>query len=287
MKRILVATDFSERSDRAVRRATLLAHAHAASITLVRIVDDDQPKRLLRVEKDEATAILAQQARSLREIDGVDCDYRLVLGEPFAAIVQAAREEAADLIVIGPHRRRLLRDVFIGTTAERTIRESTLPVLMANSVPAGAYRHVLVAVDLSECSADALRAVGSLGLNAHAAVSVVHLFDAPARALMSRAALTDDQIADHLAEEETRAESELSHFLRNMAFETVGRVLKVNDGSPAHVIGEAAREISADLVVVGTHGRTGVTKLLLGSVAEAVLRLADRDVLAVPPVRAA
>lgn len=287
MKRMLVATDFSERSDRAVRRATLLAHAHVASMTLVRAVDDDQPRRLLRVEKDEATAILAQQARSLREIDGIDCEYRLALGEPFAAIVRTAREEGADLIVIGPHRRQLLRDVFIGTTAERTIRESTLPVLMANSVPASAYRHVLVAVDLTESSADAVKAVGSLGLDAHAAVSVVHVFHAHARALMSRAAATDEQIADHLAEEELRARAKLSAFLRELAVESVGSVLKVDDGSPAHIIGQVARELSADLVVVGTRGRTGVAKLLLGSVAEEVLRMSDRDVLAVPPARAA
>ena len=74
VKTILVATDSSSRSDRAVRRATLLAKELGASLSLVHVVDDDQPGRIVDAEREAAAAVLHDQARSLREIDGVDCE---------------------------------------------------------------------------------------------------------------------------------------------------------------------------------------------------------------------
>lgn len=136
MKNICVATDLSPRSDRAVRRATVLARTYESTVTLVHVIDDDQPKRIIEAERGAASILLGEQARSLREIDGLSCDYIIVLGNAFAGIANAAAEVRSNLIVIGPHRRQALKDVFVGTTAERTIREATCPILMANGVPA-------------------------------------------------------------------------------------------------------------------------------------------------------
>jgi len=283
MKRILVATDFSARSDRAIRRATLLARTYGSSMTVVHVIDDDQPQRIVRAEREASTELLSEQARSLREIDGVDCDYSIIVGNAFDGIAKAAGETKCDLLVIGSHRRQALTDVFVGTTAERTIRASSAPVLMANGVPAGPYQHALVAVDLSDCSADAVRAVTALGLEKHADVSVIHVFDAPGTALIARGSMTEKQVMDYLAHEEARASGELKAFLAALEFHPTRRIVKYNSSSAAQTIGAVAHEISADLVVVGTHGRTGLRKLLLGSIAEEVLRTADHDVLAVPP----
>lgn len=280
---ILVATDFSSRSDRAIRRATLISRACKADLLLIHVVDDDLPSRIVRAEQEQATVLLDEQARSLRDVDGVDCRYRVALGVPYEAIVAVSEETDAELTVIGPHRRAALRDVFVGTTAERTIRTSRRPILMANGTPAGAYRHILVAVDLSDCSADAVRAVKRLGLAAGAAVSVVHVFDAPGTALLKRSAMTAEEIKDYVAGEEARAAGELATFLGGLGFSPIRRIVKLNETSTAAAICDAAREASADLIVVGTRGRTGVAKMLLGSVAEALLRVATCDVLAVPP----
>ncbi|SLN65891.1 universal stress protein [Oceanibacterium hippocampi] len=285
MQRILLATDFSERSDRAARRATLLAKTTGASLALVHVVDDDRPKRIFEAEQRAAEALLAEQARSFREIDGLSCTSRIVMGDPFEGIAAAVRETDADLLVVGPHRRQVLRDVFIGTTAERTIRASERPVLMANGVPAGPYRHVLVAVDLSECSATAIRALQKLGLGSKCVVSVVHIFDAPAASLMVRASSTKEGIRNYLEDEKERVSGELAAFLNDIGLKPKRRILKHNETSIAHTIAATVREANADLVVVGTVGRTGVAKVLLGSVAEKVLRRADFDILAVPPVR--
>ncbi|GER06685.1 hypothetical protein GCM10007972_13080 [Iodidimonas muriae] len=286
MKKILVATDFSERSDRAIRRATLLARTFDAALLLVHVIDDDQPQRIVRAEQQASADLLAAQTRSLREVDGLRCEFRIVFGEPFEGITQLAREANADLLVIGPHRRQALKDVFVGTTAERIIRSSDRPVLMANATPAGPYRHGLVASDLSECSGDALNAVQSLGLSQHMKVSLIHVFDAVALWAQSRASLSEDEVKDYLDDEEERAAAELSAFLAKLGLDPMPQILKPATAPVAQVISSVARDIATDLVIVGTHGRTGIAKMLLGSVTEELLRAADRDVLAVPPRRA-
>jgi len=283
VKKIMVATDFSARSDRAIRRATILARTFDASMTLVHVVDDDQPERIVRAEQTMTAALLREQAASLRQIDGVVCDSQVVLGDPFEGLAKAAAELLPDLLVLGPHRRQALRDVFVGTTAERAIRASVQPVLMANGVPAQAYRRVLVAVDLSDCSAVAVRCVAELGLDKHTAVFVTHVFDAPGTSVLAGASMTADQTRDYLAAEEGRAAEALATFLRDQSFVATRQITRHCDATTAMTILAIARETSADLVVVGTHGRSGVSKLLIGSVAEEVLRSADCDVLAAPP----
>jgi nucleotide-binding universal stress UspA family protein len=283
MKMILVATDFSARSDRAMRRAILLAKSLDASMSIVHVVDDDQPDRLISAEREAASALLVEQARTVSTTDGVTCDFSVVLGDAFEGIAKAAADIGPDLVVIGPHRRQALKDVFVGTTAERTIRESGWPVLMANGVPAGTYRQVMIAVDFSDCSGDAVRAATSLGLDRHAATSLIHVFDAPGTGLLYRASVAEDQIEAYLADEEQRAARDLRAFGDGLAFNPTQWIVKRNAGSAAGTISAAAREVSADLVVVGTRGSTGIPRLLLGSVAEEVLRTAHCDVLAVPP----
>lgn len=92
MKTIMVATDFSERSDRALRRATLLARQFGASSALIHVVDDDQPRRIVDSERDEAEQLLRRMAATLGDVDGVGCEARVILASPFAGIVKAVEE---------------------------------------------------------------------------------------------------------------------------------------------------------------------------------------------------
>ena len=143
MNNILVATDFSERSDRALRRASLLARQRNARLTLLHVVDDDQPQTIVKAEQQEAAALLEQTAATLQQHDALQCQTRLVLGSPFAGITSVAASIKPDLLVIGSHRRQILREVFVGTTAERTIRTAVCPVLMVNASPTTNYQHIM------------------------------------------------------------------------------------------------------------------------------------------------
>jgi nucleotide-binding universal stress UspA family protein len=282
MRSIVVATDFSTRSDRAIRRAILLAKATTAELTLVHGVDDDQPPHLIDIETAEAERLLASQTGALREIDAIDASYRVALGDPFTSIASVAKEWGADLLIVGPHRRQVLKDVFVGTTAERIIRTSLVPVLMANAVPASPYRHILVAVDMSENSAAAVRLAAQMDWGEKPALSVFHAYDAPERAMRGSFALSESDIQHHLAEANARARAELSTFLRRLKVRPVRQIVEMINTEPATMVREAAREAGADLIVIGRQGRSGLSKLMLGSVAESVLRSSDVDVLAVP-----
>lgn len=283
MKRLLVATDFSTRSDRALRRATLLAREKAAELVLVHVVDDDQPQSLMQLEQREATAILHDLASTIRKNDGLACETHLALGDPFRAIGDAAEAFDADLVVMGPHRRDLLREVFVGTTVERTIRQSKRPVIMANAVPAKAYERILIATDFSECSTQAVQAVRKLGLLEGHELGALHAFEIPPGSLMLSGSMTNAEVKNQIAEEGNRVAAELEQFLHKNQLTPGRRFVVPIEYSAATAIRECSRTWRADLLVIGTHGRSGVGRVLLGSVTEDVLRESTIDVIAVPP----
>lgn len=286
MKKIMMATDFSERSDRALRRATLLARQFDAPLSIVHVVDDDQPRRIVESERNTASELLRELRSTLQEFDGISCDTRVVLADAFVGIARAVEEEAPELLVIGPHRRQALRDVFVGTTAERTIRSVTCPVLMVNAPPVGTYGHVMLTTDLS---AGAERAAGTsvaLRLMDGADVSVLHVYDAPATRLAMSHTVPSDNREVYLENLRKEAAANLAQFVKKTGVRSQRQLVRLGLNAPATEILKTAKDEAADLVILGTEGRKGVSKFFLGSVAENVLRMADRDVLAVPPARA-
>ena len=285
MKTIMVATDFSERSDRALPRATLLARQFESAILLVHVVDDDQPRRIVDAERDEATTLLRQMAATLSDVDGVTTETRVILASPFVGIAQAVKDVTPDLLVIGPHRRQVLRDVFVGTTAERTIRSVDCPVLMVNATPAGHYRHVLQTTDVSDGSRDALLRFQALGLVDRARTSLLHVFDAPALRLAFSHSIPQDDQKHYLEDEQRDASLDLARFLSSTDLGHLRPIVRYEASPTPNEILKAAGEEQADLIVMSTHGRSGLAKMFIGSVTEQVLRTAQTDVLAIPPQR--
>jgi nucleotide-binding universal stress UspA family protein len=221
----------------------------------------------------------------LQTIDGIACETRIVLDDPFAGIARAVAEAEPDILLLGPHRRQVLRDVFVDTTAERTIRTVTCPILMVNGPPVGAYRRVLLTTDLSEVSERALMTTVALDIARAAEVSVLHVFDAPASQLLMSQTMTKREMAACVDDQRMEVSHSLANFLERLGLSAIRRDLRVEGTSTAGEILKAARAEVADLVVVGTRGRSGIPRFLLGSVAEAVLRRSTRDVLAVPSSR--
>ncbi|WP_439572034.1 universal stress protein [Phreatobacter sp.] len=280
---ILVATDFSTRSDRALRRATLIARQTGARLVLAHAVDDDQPPRIRAAEEREAEALLTELATTVFTVDGVSCTSAILVGDPFVAIGEAAARLQASLVVMGPHRRQTLRDVFVGTTVERTIRNSETPVIMANAVPAGSYDRVLVATDFSDASLQAGRRAASLGLLASASVAFAHVMEEPGPGPILRSASTRADLAAAEAASETAAGERLGEVMTALATGPAVPVLLRPETSVAAAILTAARQHRADLVVAGSRGASGRwSRFMLGSVAGDLLRDADMDVLVVP-----
>lgn len=279
---ILAATDFSTRSNRALRQAGLLAQPGNSHVHVVHVVDDDQPEELVRIETREAERTLREQIDSMPELRGIEARPMVVTGDPFDGILQAGVAIKADLIVMGTHRKQLLRDIFVGTTIERVIRKGTVPVLMVNNEAQRKYENVVAPVDMSEASANALRVARSTGLISDERATLLHAFLALARGKMFVANADQASINSYLASERQLAMDELAAFLVANDLKEGRWSLRVEEGAPTEIISRAVSEMRPDLLVMGTHGQSKLRKMLIGSVTEEALRSLNVDILAVP-----
>jgi nucleotide-binding universal stress UspA family protein len=274
---ILAATDFSTRSNRALRQSGLLAQSGNAQLHILHVVDDDQPVELIDMETREAERLLREQMGSMPEIQRVDVRPMVLLGDPFDGILRAASAVKADLIVMGTHRKQFLLDIFVGTTIERVIRRGALPVLMVNNEAQRTYENVVAPLDMSDASADAIRVALSTGLIGDKGATLLHAFLAPAIACSDQ-----PSIDSYVASERQRAMDELAMFLVANDLKDTRWSFRLEEGAPIEIISRIVSEIRPDLLVMGTHGRSAFIKALIGSVTEEALRSLSVDILAVP-----
>ena len=150
--RLLVATDLTERSERAFQRAIELKSQAGASVTLLHAVEPGLFPPIGEERYADAEDFLRNQVAALPEEKraGIACDIQV--GEPFTTIIDEAHRRNAELIVLGQPAKAGLKELFVGTTTERVVRYSDLPVLVVKAPVPGAYQRVLVAMDLSEGS---------------------------------------------------------------------------------------------------------------------------------------
>jgi universal stress protein E len=193
------------------------------------------------------------------------------------AIISAADRVGADLIVVGATRQGPMMRHILGSTADRVIRTSTVPVLVLRPPFSTEFRRLLLTTDLSHASAAALQR----GAEVAKQLGVPHSQEV--RCAMAtwvnewiRPAITPEKLCGEAREELTR-------FLGNSALPFDSIVPRVRIGDPAKEVVAEAAEWNADLIVVGTRGRSSVSRFLLGSVAGSVLRSAFGSVLVVPP----
>lgn len=282
LKRILATTDFSQRSNRALRRAASLSSALSADLQLLHVVDDDQPIEVVEQEVRQAAALLENAANELREVFGSAPVTSIKQGDPFQEIVQAAVDAEADLIAMGCHRKRLVRDVFVGTTIERVMRTGRHPVLMVNTELSGPYRRIIVATDMSEASAHALRTAKSLGFLDGAHVSLVHAFEPFAKGMLIYANVERENVEKYVDHEASETRRSMTEFLSDLDLAGLRYDVRLEEGGAFFTIKKIVDKEKPDLLVIGTRGLTGVKRVLLGSVADAVMRGVNCDILAVP-----
>jgi len=289
LKTIAVATDFSENADVAVRWATELARRHAARLVLVHAVLPETPPvpefvvlppRYYEEIQDSARRRLDVVVQELAR-SGVEASAELVVGPAAAGVLEAVEHSRADLLVAGTRGRTGWKRVLLGSTAAHLVRDARCPVLTVHPSDAGPprpVRKVLVATDFSAEAASAASAALALGSSETPLhVVLVHVYRLPNEALHLPAAL----LADAIHEARDKAVARVQEEARRLARPGVAVTAIAREGYPPEVLLEEARRADADLVALGTHGRSGLDRLFLGSTAERVLPAAPCPVLTV------
>ncbi len=282
-KRIYVATDLSARCDRALARAAHLAKAWQSQLIVAHVVDDTEVARHDSValgarswRRPESWAMVLERAlKDDLAAAGITAASRIEIGTPADALQQAvARDDAAGLIVLGIAKNELLDRIQLGSTVDALVRHARVPVLNVRGRARAAYQHVVVATDFSEPSMNALRLAARWFEGAR--LTLFHAYMPPGSASTRDAAAEDawravvtEECAEHLARANLPAH--ISAGLQSI----------VERGQPEDLLAEYIASVGVDLVVMGSQGRSGMARALLGSTAENLLHTLDCDTLVV------
>jgi nucleotide-binding universal stress UspA family protein len=298
---LLVPLDGSSLAEQALPVAATIAYRGALRLHLVTVFQkipaflaalagsESLPvdAELEQERRDRFTAYLNSTAEALGTTHGVKATWALLEGDPPATLADHARGKQASLIVMTTHGHGGLRRFWLGSMADRMLRRASVPVLLlrpGKEPPPTEFRHVLVAVDGSIEGEGVLEPAVQLGsLCQSCQFSLVQVVEPPIP-LITRMALSPARMRSHWRDLQEKA---ARSYLERLAAALRGRGLQVSTHMvSARGVGEqiasCARQLHADLVAVGTHGASGVERMLLGSVADKVIRGASRTVLVVP-----
>jgi len=298
LKKVLVTTDFSSASEAGLLYGRALARTFGAALHVLHVSENF----FLRSTPSNPDAIQASKARAIN--DRLSDEDRSTLAAHVAvatsddaagAIVSYARREAIDVIVIGTHGRTGVQHLVSGSVAERVVRSAPCPVLTVRQLehefvvqdyrtseaPMIVLKQILVATDFSEPSEAALAYGQELARTFGAQLRLVHVVDdVAARAYGPDGFLVADPALQH--ELEAAARRRLEELISPEDRDMLGaEPVVLTSHLPASALVQYASTRPIDLIVMGTHGRSGFSHLLMGSVAERVVRTAPCPVLTV------
>lgn len=288
---LLIATDLAPGSERLTGRAALLPLAQDARLTLLHVVPRSLPARARERAKRDAEKAIRAEAKSLaRALPGqVQLKSLVKLGVAADEIAKRAAAVKAELIVMGRGSSRALRDLFIGSTAERVIRQARFPVLVVRLPPRSRYQRPALALDVDPAAHELLQLLLRVVSEPRPRVTVIHAFDVPYQGLVY-SSLSQEEVEEYREHHQRRVARDLARLLDGALAEAQVSPLAapswkthIRNGPARSVIEKAVKKANTDLLVLGTHGYSGVAHALLGSVAGDVLREVRCDVLVVPP----
>ncbi|MDB4945938.1 MAG: Universal stress protein family [Labilithrix sp.] len=289
---VVIATDLTSDSEPALVRGRAHADAIGAPWIVVHVVPDVQrhhpllpspaendAQLVMALIRKAAELVTEQVGRVLGA--GVD-EYRVQVaqGEPADEIVRVAEEEHASLVSVGAKLREGA-ELVLGQVAERVVRYAHATVLVAR--PGHTTRKVLVATDFAETSQPAVAFGALLASRVGADVTLLHVMEIPRASVLAPVlSALGSPWTPPAAATVTQLESLGTAMLDNLVKEHgFGRAEQIEGGVAADVIAARAEALDVEMVVIGSHSRRGLKRLVLGSTAEAVVRRSRRSVLVV------
>lgn len=293
MQSFLVGIDFSDDSRRAAGRAAALAGEQGARLDLLHVMSGPSIASLRELFGSSAAAeaalvadaqqMLNDLARELAEMTGTRASAHVKIGHVVNEILAAS--EGTDVLVLGARGLNPLRELFLGTTADRLVKKCKRPVLVTKRQPHYGYRRVLVPVDFSQNSAAALRTAMLVAPKAD--LLVVNAFEVPFEGKLWKAGADQKTIDQYRTQARDRALRNIDALIHDVGSDRHRFLSAVDRGDASRVILAKEDESGADLIVMGEHGQSAVEALLLGSVTRQILAESRCDVLLVPEQAAA
>ncbi len=287
---ILAPTDFSPTADKAGVVARDLANRFSAHLHLLHVVVLLEDPHLEKDRRDQLEELLTSGDESRRKVleesyeeqHGVDVTPHLVRGiAPGEVIVEKARDLGSELIVMGTHGRRGISHLLLGSVAERVIRTTSSTVLTVRSdatLNPDGIQNILVPHDFSEASKHAVRTATSWAAALGAGITLLHVVEPVVYPEFYSVDVLSDDLVGGIS---VRSEEALEKIASEIGGDTPTKI-KVEVGRAAETIVQIADPSSFDLVVMATRGLSGLEHVLLGSVAESVLRRCPVPMLTVP-----
>lgn len=297
IRRIMVGVDFSPQGELALEQALDVARFTGAEVVLAHVTHVPEPPDPTGLPESSARAMaeyhrllsehLQESRAQLDEVrervsgQGVDVSQVVIDGYPDEALARAAGELGADLIAVGTHGRTGIGRFWLGSVAERVVRLTRASVLVARpgSKGRGGFQRILVPTDFSAHSEEALEVALVLAANG-ATVDLLHCWEVPALLLGHVTPSAEEKaIAPVFRSLEESARARGRELCERHRREGVTLEFSTAEVSPSRGIRERAG--AYDLVVMGSHGRRGARRFLLGSVAEVTVRHAPCSVVVV------
>jgi len=280
----------------ALARAVSLAARHEAELTVVSTLPTVEPENL----DDE----IAYQRQSLQELlvpydQNPNIRIDILVGPAFREIILAVLRNGYDLVIKAAENPSFLQRLF-GSTDMHLLRKCPCPVWLMKVPENPQYSRILAAVDVNPMLSDEtekainseiLSLAGALALGDGAALHLVHAWEGFAEGIVRRwSDKPADEVATYVEMERLRHQSALASIeesLRELIGEKAyGQLMPryhLQKGSPQREISHLAEELQADLVIMGTLGRTGISGLFIGNTAEMILEQLPCSVLAIKP----
>jgi universal stress protein E len=279
--RVLCASDLTPRSDRAVRRAAILARQMDADLMFVHVVEHQSSERIQRLKASRARVRLAAQVERAMAPVPERATIEIHLGKPLKVIAELAKQCSVDMIVLAaPTPRRF--EKLVGTKAERIIRAAPCPVLFVSNEPAGAYAQIAVATDLSDTSVRAAQAVALMGIADVAYSWFVHAFEPPVDGMTVDEATAAERLETHKRQWSERVHAQLTPELEAAGFDLSRVRISAEPARPLDAIEHISEKVHPELLVIGTSRWFMLKRMLMSSVAHQVLTKMSCDILAMP-----
>ncbi|WP_049928575.1 universal stress protein [Halopiger goleimassiliensis] len=281
---VLVPVDGSEPAATALDYALEIAATHGATIQLLYVADTNKPSltqyggSVVDVLERDGEDVLAD-ARERATSQAVPVTDDIVQGDPREAIVDAAAPDLVDLVVLGTHGRDSLEKYVLGSVTEHVVNACEIPVLAARTGEDASQPHpyddVLVPTDGSETARQALEVAAEIATYYGATLHLLSIVDEPALGV----AVGSSSVREQLKADARERVADDASIVRQAGVDEVETT--VETGAVPETVRSVATDVDADLIAMGTHGRTGLDDRFLGSTTERVLRTAPVPVLTV------